>query len=303
MATPTRFSPPGSIHFVTHRTTQGEFRLRPDAPLVQNFYYLLACMQERYSLEFHTGSVLSNHPHLLLTDTLGDRIQLFNRDFFSLLSRSTNCYWGRSENLINSRRPNCVLVAPRAEDIIDKAAYIAVNMVEAGLVSHAKKWPGVRVLASEMGTLTMRIKRPEFFYNPKGPLPEYATLRFTVPKVWDMDKKALKRAIEQECNRREGSIRERMRRAGRRFMGAKRVKRQSPRSRPRNRKTWFDRVPHLACKDRDLRVRFIQWRQERQRRYEAKRRALLEGVKDVLFPEGTFALWKYGGQAREPWQG
>ena len=52
-----------------------------------------------------------------------------------------------------------------------------------------------------------------------------------------------------------------------------------------------------------LRVKYLQWRKDRQRRYDEKRAALLEGKKGVVFPEGTYALHFLTGQQREGWKG
>ncbi len=117
MATPCRVSPPGSIHILCRRVSRRECLLRPDPPLVDNILYVLGYLQSCYAIEYHTAVTLSNHLHVLLSDLLGDQIQAFNRDFFSLLARSINCYWGRSENLWNSDKPSCVMVSPRAEEV------------------------------------------------------------------------------------------------------------------------------------------------------------------------------------------
>ena len=82
----------------------------------------------------------------MCTDTLGDNLQNFTRDFFSLSARSLNYLHGRGENLWSVGRPNCVHIAPYADDAIGLLGYGSVNPVEAELVSHVKKWPGVKVL-------------------------------------------------------------------------------------------------------------------------------------------------------------
>ncbi len=86
-------------------------------------------------------------------------------------------------------------------------------------------------------------------------------------------------------------------------MGAKRVRRQAPRSTPKTREQWFELNPHVACKDTALRIKYLQWRKDRQRRYEETRIAMLEGQDDVRFPEGTYALHFLFGQPREAWKG
>ncbi len=50
----------------------------------------------------------------------------------------------------------------------------------------------------------------------------------------------------------------------RKFMGAKRVLRQSVRSCPRTRDTWLDHESHVACKDARLRWKFLDWLRRRQ---------------------------------------
>ena len=79
--------------------------------------------------------------------------------------------------------------------------------------------------------------------------------------------------------------------------------RQSIRSAPKTRETWFTLVPHVACKDTPLRIKYLQWRKHRQRRYDEKRAALVEGKTELVFPEGTYALHFFAGQRRERWKG
>ena len=149
----------------------------------------------------------------------------------------------------------------------------------------------------------MSLSRPKFFYDPEGNMPEEVELTFTIPKVWDAEPEDLRTRIEQECNRREEEVRERFRKEGKEFLGVKKVLRQPVSSSPKTRETWFGLVPHVACKDTSLRVKFLAWRKRRQMRYNQKRAAMLEGKKDSLFPEGTYWLHFFCGQSREPWLG
>ena len=158
-------------------------------------------------------------------------------------------------------------------------------------------------MASEMGRVQLKIPRPEFFYDPEGNMPDEVVVTFTLPRVWDAEPEELRTRIEQECNRREQKVRDRFRKEGKKFMGVKRVLRQSVHSSPKTRETRFGLVPHVACKDTPLRVKFLAWRKRRQNRYDEKRAAMLEGKKDLLFPEGTYWLHYFCEQAREPWLG
>ena len=303
IVTPTRISPQGSIQLVTHRTSQGEHLLLPAPEVNQNILYLLGYMQQRHSLGIHAVSVLADHLYSLLTDLLGDRIQRFNLEFFSLMARSMNCYRKRRENFWNTRKPSCVLVAPRAEDVVQKAAYVIANPVQAKLVSSAAEWPGVCTLADEMGRLVLEIERPRFFYDENGPMPESTRLEITVPEVCDASSEELRERIIEEVKERERAVQSNVRLEKSRFLGAEMVLHGSPHARSAHPGKPGDLNPRVACKDRRLRARFLEWLKARQAQYEELRQRLLEGGQDLVFPEGTFALHFRGGQRRTPWRG
>lgn len=303
MVTPTRFFPPGSLHLITRRTTQRKFLLRPDRAIVQNCLYLLGYQQERHGLGIHDLIFMSNHPHLLATDVSGDTIGPFMRDFNSLMARTTNSYRRRRENAWSSDKPNVVAIAPTAENVVDKWAYLRVNPVAAGLVSHCRKWPGARVPASRLGNWEVTIDQPVGFYDPNGSMPAKSTLRITTPDIWDVSAEELRGLVARECNLREQELRDLFRRQKRKFLGVKAVLRQSPSSRPRGREKARRVVPVVACKEPLLRAKFLKWRRKRQERYDECRREMLEGKKEVVFPEGTWVLFFFYGQLREPWTG
>lgn len=288
---------------LTRRTTQRQFWIRPDPLIVTNILYVLGYLQRKYALDYHAVVALANHLHLLLTDRLGDQVQPFHREFFSLLARSLNCYWQREENFWNSNKPSCVLVAPSVEDFVDKAAYLRVNPVESGLVSHAKKWPGLNILPNGPGKTILIVKRPPFFYDPEGNMPEEVEVTFTLPDLEGTSREELLLKLRQEVNDREQDIRDRFRKKGRTFLGAKRIRRVSPSASPTTRERKFRLNPHVACKNPVLRGRVLAWRKQRQQRYDECRDALLSGESDVTLPEGAYTLHFIYGHSREPWKG
>ena len=291
---------------ITRRTVQGQFLLRPDELLNQIVLYLLGYTSQKYGMALHPSLVMSNHAHIVCTDIAGDNLQNFTRDFFSLSARSLNSLLGRGENLWSVGRPNCVHIAPFAEDVIDHLSYTCVNPVEAELVSHAKKWPGVKVLPADLGAI-IEVARPDFgFFRESGGLPESVRVQFTMPKVLDATQEELALCPSQEINRREAVIRKQVTDGGRKFLGAKRVRRRSTASFPKAALKKFATIPNVACKNVELRIRMLEFRKRRQERYNELRRSIA-GLKreasDVVFPQGTFALRFWYGLPREPWQG
>lgn len=303
MATEPRVSAPGSIHLITRRVLLRMLLLLPTRDLVQSFLYILGYLQTRFDVEYHNLCCLSDHLHLMMTDVLGDQLQAFNRELFSLTGRSSNCFLGRDENFWNSDKPSCVALAPLAETLAAQGGYVSANPVEAGLVSHSKKWQGCQVRPSELGKGVIRVKRPRFFFDSEGSMPEEVEVRFTLPKALDATPEEVQLRMCQELNRLEQEARARFKRQGRSFLGMKKVLRQSRNSVAKSREEWFGLNPTVACKDTSLRVKYLEWKKARRQRYNEAREQLLEGQREVRFPEGTWTLHVYYGHERDPWQG
>ena len=306
MVSECRISPPGSLHLVTRRTVQGQFLIRPDESINQNFLYCLGYASQKHGVDIHAASFLSNHSHIALTDCRGDCLPEFTRDFFSLTARSINAYHGRSESLWGPDRPNCVLLAPFASDVVDKLAYVITNPVEAELVSHSRKWPGVLLRPGDSSTEILEIERPEFFYRLEGDLPPQVSLRLSLPEVRNADRETIGQRLDAEVQSREKAIRQRVRAAGRSFLGAKAVKKRAIHSQPSEELPTRQLIPTVACHDRDLRKTLLEWKRARQNRYDELRKALEDRARELsstIFPMGTYGLWRWYGFEREAWEG
>ena len=63
---------PGRCYLITRRVAERRFLLRPDATTKQVVLYCIARAAQRYGVELHALQVLSNHYHLVATDTRGE---------------------------------------------------------------------------------------------------------------------------------------------------------------------------------------------------------------------------------------
>lgn len=303
LATEPRVSPPGSIHLITRRVLLRLLLLLPTRDLVQSFLYILGYLQSKFDVEYHNLCCLSNHLHLIMTDTLGDQLQAFIRELFSLTGRSSNCFLGREENFWSAEKASCVMLAPLLETLVDKGVYVNANPVSAGLVSNSKKWEGCQVRPSELGQRVIRVQRPKFFFDPLGGMPKEVEVRFTVPKAFDAAEEEVKQRMCQELNRVEQEIRDEFKKEGRSFLGMKRVKRRSRTSAAQSIEERGKLSPTVACKDPSLRAKFLKWKSERRHKYDEARARLLEGRTDVCFPEGSYVVHVQYGHPREDWLG
>ena len=90
---------------------------------------------------------------------------------------------------------------------------------------------------------------------------------------------------------------------GRKFMGAKAVKKQSPFVQPQTYEPWRGSHPQVATRDRWRRLELNQRNRNFLGEYELCRDAFKAGDHDVEFPIGTFKLVAYYGarcQGRDP---
>ena len=293
-------SPPGTIYKLTQSVTTREYLLRPDGPIGQIFLFLLAVMSQRHGIAVHLAIVMSNHLHMLVTDILGDRIQPFNRDFFSTLTRAINVYRERTGNLLDPRGVNAVDICPRAEDVIHHGSYVANNAVEADLIDRAREWPGVNFLPSDMGRLRVQIPRPVWFFDPRGKWPEVATLELAIPEVVDCSREELRERMIEDQRQKELAKRQSMGAAGKRFLGRKGILRQPLDSRPKEKPPAFQHIPKVACKDAHLRMRMLTWRKARNIAYRECLERVRAGFDKVVFPVGTWFQHFLCGRMRKP---
>src|SRR5690554_5558575 len=153
---------PGVCYLITRRCSERRFFLRPDSKVAHIFVYLLAFVAKTYGIEVHAFVVMSNHYHLVITDTQG-RLPDFQRDLNSLLARSINAFRGRWESFWDRRSYSAVALLEDA-DVISKMGYTLANPVAAGLVTRGRQWGGATSGRMRFGW-RQTITRPEGFFG------------------------------------------------------------------------------------------------------------------------------------------
>ena len=86
-----------------------------------------------------------------------------------------------------------------------------------------------------------------------------------------------------------------MRKEKRRFLGAKKVKTQRPEDRPRTHEPRRGLNPRVAAKNKWARIEALQRITAFVRSYRRAYLQFREGIRDVIFPPGTYALQRYHG--------
>jgi len=277
---------PGASYLVTRRCAQRQFLLRPSRIVNQTFLYLLALAAARYDIRVHAFCVLSNHVHLVVTDPNAN-LPAFHQFLDALVARAVNASLGRWESFWAPDTYSAVrLVSP--SDVVDKAAYVLANPVEAGLVASGSAWPGLWSAPERIGGDAFIVERPKHFFDPKGGLPDKAMLELTVPPGFDSAEQ-FREQLERALEVRESDARSRRKGRGG-FLGVARVLAQRPLARPPPGEPRRALNPRVAGRDKWKRIEALGRLVQFLRAYRMAWKARRAGAEDVPFPHGTYLL-------------
>ena len=278
---------PNTTYLVTRRCLLRQFLLLP-IPKIQNcFRYCIGYAALRFGVLIHAMCVMSNHFHLVCTDVRGEMPD-FMQWLDCMLARSLNRYHGRRGIFWEGGSYNRVEpIDP--EDVLDKMVYTVVNPVAAGLVSRAEDWPGVCSGTLEQGCEVFHATKPEFFFDPDNhELPPAVQVVVEPPEAFERLPEGI--SYHQVVQQREEQIRAEFQEEGRAFLGKEQVLRQQPTDSPSTEEPRGKLRPQIACKNKERRVEVLRalvaWLQA----YKDALREFAQGVRDVVFPPGTFKM-------------
>lgn len=274
---------PGTTYLVSRRCLQRQFLLRPSKTTNEIFLYVLALAVRRFGMRLHAFCVLSNHYHLVVTDP-GAQLPAFGQYLDSLVARAVNASLGRWESFWAPSSYSAVeLTTP--QDILDKMVYVLANPVAARLVRRGREWPGLWSDPALIGGRAITVRRPKAFFRESGYLPDRVELELVAPPGFH--------SAEEVRNDVAAALRERedqQASQGHVFLGPARVRAQSPWSRPTSNERRRGLNPRVAARDKWKRMEALARLAAFLSEYREAWRAWTAGVRDVLFPYGTYAL-------------
>lgn len=276
---------PGASYLVTRRCAERRFFLTPSRTTNEIVLYLLAVAAQRFDVEVHAFCVLSNHLHLVVTDRHA-RLPAFHQFLDALIARAVNASLGRWEAFWAPDSYSAVrLLSP--SDIVDKAAYVLANPVDAGLVASGNAWPGLWSAPERIGGGPLTVRRPKHFFDPKGGMPEEVTLRLATPPGFESAEHFREELGRALLDREEKARKLRRGRGG--FLGVARVLAQKPTARPAPAEPRRGLNPRVAGRDKWKRIEALGRLVEFLRSYRSAWEARCAGEAHV-FPFGTYLL-------------
>jgi hypothetical protein len=225
---------------------------------------------------------MSNHYHLVVSDP-DARLPEFHQQLDSVVGRAMNALYGRTETFW---KPGSYSAIPleREEDVIAKTVYVLANPVSARLVRKGRSWPGLWSSPEELGG-KVKVERPTHFFAQVGQQPKKAELVLEVPAGF-ASASAFREAVESGLAAREAEVE-----AGAGgYLGVKRVLKQSPYGRPREKTERRGLNPKVAAKDKGLRFELLRRLKAFLEAYREALEAWREGKAEAVFPTGTYLM-------------
>lgn len=146
---------PKTRYGVVLRCEGRRFRLRPTRALRQVLGYWLAHYAPKHGILIHAYCAMSNHLHLVLTDTLG-LLGEFMRDLGAKLAAWLNAEH-QNRGVVFARYRSWELSSH--DDLLAHVLYVVLNPVSAGLVPDPAAWPGLT-------SLPRHCSQPDSFGQP-----------------------------------------------------------------------------------------------------------------------------------------
>ena len=290
---------PGSTYMITRRCTQRQFLMRPDRETNNAFIYCLALAAERTGVEILFTIAMSNHHHTGINDPNGN-YPSFIEHFHKLFAKCQNALRGRWENFWSSEQTSVVrLVDPN--DVLNKMIYAVTNPAKDGLVEKAHHWPGVSSLEAALHGRPLTASRPKHFFREDGPMPEVVSLPFTRPRGFEELSRAEFAALVDERVRAAEDLAAAERRlAGASVLGRRAVLAQDWHDRPGSREPRRQLSPRVAARSKWSRIESLMRDRAFRDAYAAARASLAAGIRDVIFPAGTYWLRRFTQAMCEP---
>ena len=283
---------------MTRRCSERRLFLRPSRLLNAIFLYVLAAAARRHGILVHAFCVLSNHCHLVLTDPRGE-LPSFMQYLDSLVARAVNASLGRFEGFWATDGSYSAVEPIEQGDVLAKVAYVLANPVAAGLVRRGRDWPGVWTEPAAIGGAPRLVARPKKFFREDGPLPDLARLVLHRPPGFENDDgfvETLATLLAAAEDRATAELEQK----GRSFLGVAGVLRQKPFARPATGEPRRGLKPQVACRNKWRRVELLLCVREFSRAHQKALEAWRAGIRDVLFPAGTWAMRVFHGVSCAP---
>jgi hypothetical protein len=293
MARRLRFIPPNTPVEITQRVFQGRLLLKPSEELVRIIVGVLGRAQRTFGMPIHGYIFLSNHFHLIVTPRDAQHLAAFMGYLSGNLAREIGRLTGWSEKVWGRRYTHVPILGEAAQ--IERLRYLLSQGVKEGLVAHASEWPGASCLTA---LLDGSMQERGVWYDRTTAYRAHQASRELRAEDWIADETVvLSRLPALEALSDDEHVafiremvaeieREAARERAAPALGAEAVSAKSPEIAVTQRRR--SPIPLVHAATIELRRAFKAAFRAFVDAYCAARARLRSGVRDVIFPEGSF---------------
>ena len=275
----------GQTYVVMRRCSERRMFLRPDAEVTKMMRFCIAAAAKAYKMQVHAAVVMSNHYHLVITDTDG-KMSLFMKwlNHVSALFLKVYRDRGKGETIWSDEKFSSVLLLGK-EAVLKQLLYVITNPVRAGLVSGHRQWKGF-VTKPEACLTPIAAPHP----NRKIAVKEHqdGVLHITVPPCFRyMGKEEYAAMLKHAVSEEEKALRKARRHKA--FLGMEHVMKQRPNSSP-SKKESMQRAtnPRFSGVTKDAIAFGKKLIKGFRKAYRDCIKRWRDGDKEVVFPKGTY---------------
>jgi len=239
MAYPPRLLLPNEIYFITSRTIDGAFFLRPSEEVNNTIGSILADAQEQSDVELFDFVFLSNHLHLAARSA-ECRLPQFMQYLKANIAVTINRVLGRRGHLWERRYSASPILDEGAQ--AERATYIYGHGVKEGLVARAELWPGVASVKERLSGTTptyQRVDQSGLTRHRENRLDEPNLANYRRPVTIKLSEWTFMSGLSAQTSRRQTQQlvdlaleKSHPTRRGKSSLGVRKVLVQDPRSRP-----------------------------------------------------------------------
>jgi putative transposase len=210
-----------------------------------------------------------------------------------MIARGRNAQLGRQDSFW-SADDACDTRCPTDDESLGDLVYTLTNPVKAGLVKWGRLWPSFHTVGWQFGE-TRTFKRPAWFFDVDGNMPEEVSLTLVRPPIFhELDDQALYDKLMSRVRSHELELQRDILSKGRRFMGLRKLAKQSWNRAPQSFEERFTVTPKIAASSKWLVLAELQRDRDWERRYADARALLLAGM-PAEFPAGTYWMRRFAG--------
>ncbi len=297
---------PGTAYFLSPVCDRKEFRLKPTTETKAAFAFTLVESAIKHGIDIIAVMQMSSHYHAVVYDRLGT-LSDFLRDFHGLMGKFGNARDGVENTKFWSAEDSETVEIGDMDTLAAKVAYTLANPTKDFIVEDPEKWMGVMTPVDAIGGGAGKIyERPKRFFDPEGTTSEAVMLCSDYP--WELDEllplAELKERVKVRVEAYVAAAKAEVAAGRREFSGLEKAKKLSVwhsadiapsgevgrKAKPRKRVA--------AAREGRLQAMLEQLLAFRQAHRKAWR-ALSRGIREVMFPAGTWMAWRTYGAQRE----